>query len=137
MKTYLLKAKNTLTEAIFKYDLNGYLIAFNFNELIDEKQKIWLLKYLPKKETQLLQIQKNQKTLKISIVPQDLSFENFYKLYNYKQKRKQAEATWNRMTKMNKQKALAYIPTYNNKLNLSGANKAYPASYLNQEYFND
>ena len=137
MKQYLLKQKGAIVSVVFKFDLNGILMAVEFNEDIPEAQHHWMLKNLPKTKKQLDKLVKVVKKFSISEISPDLSFENFYNLYDNKVKKKMAESAWKRMSKIDKQKALAYIPTYNSRLNASGHAKAHPSSYLNQQYFND
>ena len=77
--------------------------------------------------------------LEIKKTDLDLSFDAFWNTYNNKVgKKKMAESSWNNLSKANKIKALMAIPRYNNNLRLNpGIQKAYPTTFINQEYYNN
>jgi hypothetical protein len=70
---------------------------------------------------------------KYELLPEDLSFANFWQTYAYKEGSKtKAEAIWNKLSKADKSEALNYIKIYNSSVIKQGIAKAYPTTYLNQ-----
>lgn len=70
-------------------------------------------------------------------VADEVTFEAFYNAYGYKEGRRKAEAAWNRLPKAEQIKAYRYIPRLKSKKIQSGEALPYPATYLNQQRWND
>ena len=77
--------------------------------------------------------------VKVSKVEEDLSFDNFWKVYNYKVgNKKRAERLWQRLTDDQKAKAITHLKSYESFLIMNpGLAKLYPETYLNQERWNN
>ena len=70
---------------------------------------------------------------RIKQVPIDLSFENFWRLYNLKEGKHTAEKIWNALPMHEQLAAIIYIPIYNGKLAQSTIPKKYPETYLRKK----
>lgn len=134
--TYVITSDSLQGEIRIKYNLNGFLVyleitaqlsAEHYSRFFDEK-KLYL-------EQNAIAMTK-QPNSKVVVVPEDLSFERFWKTYNNPEgKKKMTENCWKRLSDRAKIAALVYIPIYDRKLAQSGIAKAYPSTYLNQEYW--
>jgi len=123
----------------FNYYLNGHLKAFEIlSGKLSEKQKTWLKVNFPFDESVIKEewMKKLRKNFEITVGEPDLSFEAFWDAYdNKKGKKKMAENTWNKMSKAKRIKAMLYLKRYNDQLRIDNVAKAYPSTYLNQEYY--
>jgi hypothetical protein len=88
---------------------------------------------LPSTEEAFLHICKKHK-LKYTIMPTDLSFNNFWNTYAYKEggSKMKAEASWNKLSDQDKLAALNFIKQYNTILIKQNVAKAHATTYLNQ-----
>lgn len=68
---------------------------------------------------------------------QEVTFEQFYNAYGVKEARKKAFAAWNRLSKAEQLKAYNYIPRLKTKTINTSIAMPYPATYLNQQRWND
>lgn len=77
---------------------------------------------------------KTIKGAKVIEKPMDLSFETFWKTYNYKEGNKQrAIKLWGALTDVQRARALVGIRKYNDRLSQRPAQeRAYPETYLSQ-----
>jgi hypothetical protein len=126
--------------ALFSYNANGLLTAYNLTEGTFEQQQFdFFFKHFPKTIKQLQTLREwKLKNVRISEVQPDISFDAFYNAYAHKiSKRKTAETVWEKMPDTEKIKAIAYIPTYDRYLRESKVNKKYPETYLNSEMWNN
>ncbi len=138
MQNYSLTSDRFSGEILFTYNENDELYCLEIRAQLTQEQWAWLYEHLPIKFIQLQEMIKVKgSTMKVTQIEPDLSFERFYKLYNYKVGKKEAENAWNRLSKANKVKAIAAIRKYEQWLSKSSIAKLYPATYLNQERFND
>jgi len=133
MTRYILTSIRTGNELDVTYNDEGFLwaVSLNGNYSLDEHTAVWQLMPTQKADMQKLSI----KNVHIKEVMPDLSFERFYKAYKYPVDRKRAEAIWNRMTDTNRMKAIECIAEYDKYLGRSGIAKAYPKTFLGNEYF--
>lgn len=124
----------------FKYNLNGYLIAFNVLEgEISEAHSNWLYKEgkYPYLEAHIKKWAEKYKKLTIEVSDFDLSFENIWKLYNLKVKRDNSEKAWNKLSDQDKIKCFLRLKKYNTNLATNGQAKAHLVTWINQKRFND
>jgi hypothetical protein len=124
----------------FKYNLNGYLIAFNVLEgSISKAHSDWLFVKgkFPYLEEKIKDWQKNLKQLTIEVSDFDLSFENIWKQYNLKVKRDNSEKAWNKLSDQEKIKCFLRLKKYNANLATNGQAKAHLVTWINQKRFND
>ena len=138
MKTYLVIFKKSGKKLLFKYNLNGFLIAFKTDLIMTKDGVDYLCKHFPF-ELDQLEFFKTHKEFRVDEVKQDLSFQTFWNTYKHKVGNKpRAEKLWNALNETDKAKALSYIATYNNHLlNNQGIQKLYPETYLNQKRFDN
>lgn len=137
---YTVKGKKSPIIWEFKYDLNGLLREFNLLEgELSEKQKQWLFFHtrFPYTENAIKSWGKAYKNFEVIIGQPDLSFDSFWKAYNYKVGKVPAEKGWGKLSKANRLKAFKSIKPYNAYLRRKGIEKAYAQKYINQEKFND
>ena len=137
---YILSGKNSAVKAVFRYDLNGFITGFEVEGITNSKQ----LKYLfwnnnfPFPYTKdLIKLIIDSGYFFVKIVEDDLSFERFWKLYNYKVSRKKAEKLYAKISKANRIKIFLHLPKYDAYLQHKGIEKAYPDTYLRNEKWND
>lgn len=140
LTTYTVKGRNFPSVWIFKYDLEGNLKEWKLEEgVLSEKQRAWLFhpSRFPYLENAIKTHFMSIRNLEVTVGVPDLSFEYFWKLYeNKKGKKLMAERSWNKLSKSDRINALAGIKHYNNSLRRSGGiAKAYPATYINQRYW--
>lgn len=138
-RTYLLIGKTLGITMEFKYDLNGHLTNFKILEgELNESQEAWLFSHRFPYQEKKMDIMKTVDYFEVTESDPDLSFDAFWTAYGYKLGKKvQAQNAWNRLSKGERIAALAGIKPYDNylKRHNGGIAKAYPASYLNQRYW--
>lgn len=137
MKKYCVTSTNFTGEVYYTYNANGDLIAVEFVAIVEPAVHAKLCQQLPPTEAALMKWREISKKMTITEVSPDLSFENFYKQYNYKVGKKEAENAWKRLSDAKKIKALAQIQVYDKWITTKHIPKAYPATYLNQERYED
>jgi len=127
----------TTGKLVFKFDLNGDLILFQYlGEPLTDKQRKWLYPRIAVHESMMKNWQAIKQFTVIKGTP-DLSFENFWNTYNVKAKKKVCEALWKKMKDDNKFNAIAHIKRFDNWIRLKGTAKPLPDTYLRQERWLD
>lgn len=124
----------------FKYNLKGILIFFNVLEGdLSEKQEkfLYLDGNFPWKESQIKQWSKLYKTATVEVGEPDLSFNNFWKLYDLKVKKDLSEKAWHKLGDSDKIKCFLRLKKYNQNLAKTGQAKAHLVTWINQKRFND
>ncbi len=136
---YTVKGKKAPVYFVFKYDLNGDLRSFeNHTEKILHKQIAWLFGNFPVYESNIREwITLYVEIFEITIGEPDLSFETFWKAYRNPVKKIMSQRAWNRLSKLDRRNAIAYIKIYDNYLVRKNIAKAHPSTYLNQRYWED
>lgn len=138
-RTYTVKIENGDIWQ-FKYNLNGFLIAFNVLEgEISQAHSDWLFVKgkFPYLEEKIIEWQKKFKQLIIEVVEFDLSFDNFWKKYDLKVKKELSEKAWNKLPDADKIKCFLRLKKYNQSLLKSNQSKAHLVTWLNQKRYND
>ena len=137
MKHFVVTSNHYQGELSFKFDLNDRLIGFQINAVLSQEQYDWFFKNLPKTTKVLLSDWKaNSKTIKITEVPLDLSFDAFYNKYNYKVGNKtKAKDLWAKMDDANRALAITKIDAYNRFTEQSMIAKVYPERYLSHRRY--
>lgn len=146
MSKFIIDFINHNASALFEYDDDGHLLSYqlspgtfsedHFKFLIDKFPKSFALmqKWIEAKQVNPTGYQ----GVKIREVQPDLSFGAFYTAYNFRSgKRSRAEAVWEKMDDINRAKAIAYIPKYENNLLKTGWNKMMAETYLNRQEWNN
>lgn len=139
MKKFSLYSESLETEIVFKYGSNGILIGFEFQDTkeVTQEQLITFVNNLPW-NMERLKLYCDRKKIKLTEVQQDLSFDNFWNRYDYKESnKKKSRDTWERMSDTEKAKALAHIPVYNRFLTGKTIGRKYANTYLNQQPWNN
>lgn len=138
-KTYTVKIeKGDIWQ--FKYNLNGFLIAFSVVEgEISQAHSDWLFVKgkFPYLESKIKEWQKNLKQLTIEVVDFDLSFECFWKKYDLKIKKELSEKAWNKLPDQDKIKCFLQLKKYNTNLARTNQAKAHLVTWINQKRYND
>jgi hypothetical protein len=138
-RTYTVKIENGDIWQ-FKYNLNGFLIAFNVLEgEISQAHSDWLFVKgkFPYLEDKIKEWQKKLKQLTIEVSDFDLSFDGFWKKYDLKVKKDSSEKAWNKLSDQDKIKCHLRLKIYNQNLLRTGQAKAHLVTWLNQKRYND
>lgn len=142
LTTYTVKSRSDGFVMVFKYHLSGELYSFELLEgALREEQKKWLYEAGNFPHSQHL-LEGWTKTLKkhfeITVGLPQLTFEAFWGAYGLKTRKKETEASWNRLSEADRFKALEGIRRYNNHLRLNTwKNKLDPIRYLKQRRWED
>jgi hypothetical protein len=124
----------------FKYNLSGFLIAFNVLEgEISQAHSDWLFVKgkFPYHEDKIKDWQKKLKQLTIEVTEFDLSFDEFWKSYDLKVKRDNSEKAWNKLSDQDRIKCFLRLKKYNQNLSRTGQAKAHLVTWINQKRYND
>ncbi|MDM1045892.1 hypothetical protein HX004_14125 [Myroides sp. 1354] len=138
---YKVKGLSIGLEFVFKYDLNGVLVAFEKNKLLNQAQVEWLYngKIFPETEEKLhkvwIQDLDMRKKFKIEKAPADLSFESLWNLYGYKVSRQDAEKAFNKLNQIEVLKCFQALKAYEDYLARTKIAKAHLSRYINGRYF--
>lgn len=138
MKKYAVTSTNFSGELYYTYNDEGIFVGIEILAAMNRSQIKGVINTIPVDEAGLKQMVNTYKTMRIDEVPFDLSFESFWKAYNYKVSKKDAEKAWKNTSDANKVIAIKSIPAYDKWLQTKSQPKVYPATYLNKErYFDD
>lgn len=144
LTTYRVTGKTTPISFIFKYDLNGDLKVFEIvGEPLNSAQKKWLFGtgyYFPIDEDKIILWTKMPEFIakfKVEKIPADLSFDRLWEAYNYKMGKKDALKVFNKLKEADVIKVFLSLKNYEAHLKRTGQAKAYLATYLNKEYYNN
>jgi hypothetical protein len=128
--TYVIELKHTQGRFIVTYE-KGVMYQQTNETNLDVHGLAHALSLIPLNEEALKLLAKGKNN--IYPVAQDLSFEAFWKKYNYKVgKKTRAEVLWKCMPDELKQLAMAGVDAYNKWLMGRSVEKAYPETYLAQ-----
>lgn len=117
---------------------NGILTFLSLEKaVLSEHQHLWTLENLRIREQELHEMVGRSKTMRIEVLPEDLSFERFWNEYGYKiGDKKRAEKLWNGLTDADKIKVFQSIPKYNSYLRMHpNIERLYPQTFLHQRRF--
>lgn len=120
----------------FGFNAEGLLVAMQLPEDLTEASQLWLMRNLPICEDDLKHFAERSKMVVREQIT-EVTFDLFYKTYGNKEGKKKAEAVWNKLPKAEQIKAFQYIATLKSKKQFTGENLPYPATYLNQQRWND
>ncbi len=140
MSKFLMTFPKSEASALLEYDDAGFLLKYELTPgTFQPAQFEFMFARFPSKFSLLEKwIESKFPNVSISLVQEDLSFENFYNLYaNKVSKKATAEKIWSKMPDTEKAKAIKYIQWYDQRLRMSGINKKYPESYLNAQEWNN
>ncbi|TAN18809.1 MAG: hypothetical protein EPN37_04415 [Chitinophagaceae bacterium] len=138
MKKFILTSSKFEGQVTFGYNEKDILIFLHNEAQMNNTQHNWLIHHLPACSEE---IQKLNKILqgKLEELPEDLSLDRFWQLYNKKINRKRCEPLWKKMKEAEKMQCLRSIPHYEQYLNrINWREKADPENYLKKAmYQND
>lgn len=138
---YKVKGKNIGLEFIFKYSLNGVLTAFEKNEGLTDKQRLWLYSAIFPETEALMKLWISdpgmRKKFEVFKAPADLSFENLWNLYDNKVKKVFAEKAYSKLNEAQRIKCFIHIPKYKERIVRTREAQAHLGTYLNQKYYED
>lgn len=143
LTTYRVTGKQTAIAFIFKYDLNGNLKVFEIvGEPLNEMQKAWLFGTyrFPIDEEKIIIWTKSPYFIshfKVEKITADLSFDRLWEQYNYKMGKKDAEKSFKKLKEPEIIKVFLSLKGYEAHLKRTGQAKAYLATYINKEYYNN
>ncbi|MBX7204169.1 MAG: hypothetical protein K1X81_01980 [Bacteroidia bacterium] len=138
MKQYSVTSPKMGGEIIFRYDEERNLTGFDFGPEVDKISRMWVLEHLPVWENALLAWPSKSPHIKVTEIPQDLSFESFWNRYAYKVGDKsKAKKLWEKLGDTEKTKCLNSINRYNIYLRDTSIAKVYPERYLSQQRYNN
>ena len=125
-------------EIEFGYCSEGYLVRYENHAALDNLQRAWLLRNIPIHINDLEQLGKKSKTITLTQVKQNVSFDDFWRRYDHKtvSSKKKALTAWQRMSEAEQIKAYNYIPRYLQNLP-TGISKKYAETYLNSQLWNN
>ena len=137
MKQYVVTSTQFTGEMLFEFDAQGLIICFDIRKaILSPAQYRGLMQRLPGDEDNLLKWVDSNKTLKSIIVPQDLSFDNFWNTYAYKVgDLAKAKKLWKALSDPDKAKALSAIHRYRVFAKDKGIDMVYPERYLSQQRY--
>ena len=132
MSKYLIQFSRFNADILMEYDQDGILKQMNCEFGIATPDVVAaFFKNFPWNQLHIEHYKKYPNT-KVKELEQDLTFENFWNVYNNKlDKKSRVEAIWKTLTNVQRAKALAYIPSYETHLITNNITKKYPSTYLN------
>lgn len=131
---YLITSTRSDAQIILGYDENGMLCEVQAANLADPDHRIWPFRHAPIMEGDVSKVFK-QEFLRFTTL--EVTFEEFWKKYNYKEGKKDADNAWKRMTQASQQLAFNYIEKYRAACHRDRKHLQYPASYLRAERWLD
>ena len=138
MRKYCITSPQFVGEIYYTFDSLGRLLSMELVGVEEYSTVERIAKTCPPNEAVIVGWRNYHGTkLTVTEVQPDLSFETFYKAYNYKVGKKEAESAWKRLSDAKKIKAITQIAKYNHWLGEKGIAKAYASTYLNKERFED
>lgn len=132
MFKYLIELTRFQSVIALEYDQGGLLISMSCDwQSADEKVIIFFFQHIPYTTAKLETYRKTPNVV-VKKAEVDVSFDRFWELYNNKlDKKSRVEKIWNTLSEIERLKALAFIPKYENQLFTQGITKKYPSTYLN------
>lgn len=134
MTKYNIEIREILGFVVLGYtDGRVSLISFENSNFLNYHVAKFLAIF-PILEQDLYILKKQHSNITITKQPQDLSFDRFWTVYNYKVgKKAKAEKLWTEMSLDERSAALIAVVKYNKWMNQKSIEKAYPETWLNQK----
>jgi hypothetical protein len=129
---------NKFTGAItFTFDTEGNLRCIDLTQAeLSSEGREWVFRNLPLHTDKLPRYAEVTKFI-ISKQLLEVTFEQFYETYGYKEGKQKALRAWAKLPKAEQVKAYNYIPRLKTKTMNASIAMPYPATYLNQQRWND
>lgn len=132
----IIPPKNPNFVAIVSYTLDNMLISVSFNETAPENLIRTFGEELPCNPSELERFVKAGCIIK-DISNIDLSFENFWKVYDYKIAPMKCKSMWNKLSDEERIMALGYIKRLRNFYSKKNYDMPYPERYLKHRRWED
>lgn len=142
MHQYIIEFKKYNATGLYTFNEQGALVKYEFDPgTFEQEQWNYYLQRFPHTINEVegwKRLSKQLEKVFVRAIQQDLSFESFYKKYNYTQGKKQsAIAIWNKMEDVEKARAIAYLAKYDMHLLQTGQHKKHVNTYLNAKEWNN
>ncbi|HSW65204.1 MAG TPA: hypothetical protein VLH56_18130 [Dissulfurispiraceae bacterium] len=138
MKTLLWTSERFHGELEFRFNDRGLLIGYDDRGELTNDQRAWILNGLPRTEKELKELAATSRSIKLTEVNRDISFDDFWQRYDHKvvSSKKKARAAWERLPKAEQMKAYNFIGKYLQNI-ATGVAKKYAETYLNSSIWNN
>ena len=137
MKKYIIRSNKFYGELVLGY-IDGKLVFFDISTVSNNAAMlVWIYENLPSTIAHLQAWpSKTKNSLVITEVPMLLTFDAFWKAYNYKVGSKIKTASlWNKLSEEKRTLALAKIEKYRQWTKGKGIDMVYPERYIKDERF--
>ena len=131
---HLITTKRSAVRLTLGFDERGWLCEMGLENIEELAQVYSVLRRAPLQEDQLAQ-QFPPEHFHRTVL--NVSFDDFWKRYNYKEGKKDSERAWSRMSESSRQLAYGYVDRYKAACQRDHKHLMYPASYLRAERWND
>ena len=118
----------------FTYDESGRLVLYENKAILSDEQWLFLKNHWPMIDDELPKLA--GKTGKIEETT-DLSFDKFWKEYNYKKDRASAERYWQKMSDLEKARAIQHAKRYRYDCMMANRDMVYAVRYLKNKRYMD
>jgi hypothetical protein len=137
--TYTVKSKKDGYKWMFTYKETGKIKTFELGDYeLSESQETWLSGHFPINEKIIIGwITKLAVNFEIKTAPSDITFDSFWKKYNYKKGLKEARIKYDKLTDFQKQTCFEAVKKYDKHLFETKQAKAHLATWIHNERFND
>lgn len=134
MKTVILTSSKFAGEVELRYNQSNMLWYFENRSDMDSTAQAWLITNMPIHTADITHFIDRTKTLKVTEIRKEISFEDFWNKYDNKavSSKKKALTRWKNMSKVQRYKAYYYISIYLSALP-QGVSRKYAETYLNSE----
>lgn len=134
MQEYLFTSAMFSGSIMFTYDEQGRLVKYENNAILNEKQWLFLSDNMPFLDDQMQKLAGT--TGKIEEIT-DLTFERFWKTYNYKKDRASAERFWHKLSNVEKARAIQHAKRYRHDCIMQNRDMVYAVRYLKNKRYLD
>lgn len=131
---YLITGTKSAARVILGYDAQGLLCEVQVEDMPDDTAREWPFRNAPLREADVQAVFKSAH-LRFEVL--GVTFEEFWRKYNYKEGKKDAMKAWDRMSEAARQLAFSYIERYRTRCSIDRKHMMYPASYLRAERWID
>lgn len=136
MKHFILTSTAFTGSIEYKYCEDGYLISYKYDATMSQKQREFILRKMPLTIHGFQDLIGKSKTLNVEEVQTDMSFDNFWNLYDKKINRKRCMPIWDKLSDADKLKCLNSIAQYIKYLHRTGyRDQKDPDGYLRDRLF--
>jgi len=118
----------------FAYDSENVLQRFENNATLNMEQLKYVRENFPFALSDLARLKGPNGKIEEDV---DITFDSFWKKYNYKVGKVKAQEAWRKLDDGSKFRAVCYIPKYIYDTKLKGHERLYPERYLKYRRFED